>query len=108
MKTESRLAGEFEELYSIPDSPRRDSLNTTILLQLRDALDSWDSFFYNWDKLKYTGIFRSQDNKVRVYTWFLEHDNGEYSYYGFIQHLNGRKKKNAPWNSLNWRIIMPK
>ncbi|HYW95898.1 MAG TPA: hypothetical protein VE870_09950 [Bacteroidales bacterium] len=94
LKAGDELSQAFEKLYNLPDSPSRDSLNNRIVQQFRTVLTSWDSFYYDWKQLKYAGIFRSGDNKVRVYTWFLESKNGQYSYYGFIQHLTGRKKKN--------------
>ncbi len=91
--TEMEISSGFERLFSLPDSPERDSLNEILLNHLSSALSSWDSFFYNWDKLKYVGNFRSPDNRVRVFTWYLESAGPEYHYYGLIQHLTGNRKK---------------
>ncbi len=92
VKTEKQLTGEFELLYAMDDSPLRDSLNREIILQFRECLTSWDSFFYDWSNIKYAGIFTSQDNQVKIYSWYLENNSGEYDYYGFIQRLTGKKK----------------
>ncbi len=92
IKAENELSQQFTMLYSLPDSPGRDSLNQVILSRFREALNSWDSFFFDWEKIKNVGIFRSQDNRVRVYTWYLENEKGLYTYYGFVQHLTGKKK----------------
>lgn len=87
------LKEKFTRLYNLPPSVERDSINEQISEDLRDLLSLESSFFYPWDELDMIGKVESPDQKLRVFSWHLLRDNGEYDYYGFIQVFISAKKR---------------
>ena len=44
------------------------------------------SFLYPFDSLLSISKLRSENEKVRIYTWNMPKEDGSFSYYGYVQH----------------------
>lgn len=53
-----------------------------------------NTFDYGFDSLKNVSILKSDDGKVKIYTWVLQSsDRNAYSYYGFVQVFDKKTKQ---------------
>lgn len=77
----------------MPKSQERDLLNEEISVKFQKALSEVDGFYFKWNGLDKIGKVYSENNKLRIYTWYLQTKNDDYQYYGFIQYNNGKRKK---------------
>lgn len=99
---ESNLNILFEELFLsdgtkfIQADSTKLNLSYEISKIFSDILISPESFEYPFDSLKRIGIRKSQDKKVRVYTWSIKLEKGAHLYYGFIQKKEGNKIRLFP------------
>jgi hypothetical protein len=84
VKSESRLQGMFDELYSdsLADA---DPLLDSIRKEMREGLSLEGSIDFPWKRLDKIGIITSEDKVIRVFTWHFEDDSDHYRYFGFIQ-----------------------
>jgi hypothetical protein len=93
-KTEKELVARFDSLYTLEDNPGRDSLNQAIINNFASILSGREGFYYRWNALPRVGKVYSEDDKLRVYTWYLQKSSGEYNYYGLLCYRQeGRRKK---------------
>ncbi|MDF1575233.1 MAG: hypothetical protein P1P86_08605 [Bacteroidales bacterium] len=84
VKAESRLQGLFNQLYgdSISD---KEFLLETIKLEMTVALSMPGSLDFPWNRLDKIGVIRSEDKRMRVFSWHVEDDKDHYRYFGLIQ-----------------------
>ncbi len=95
-RSAAKLRESFTRLYNLPPSLERDSINNQISNCFHELLTMESSFFYPWDELDMIGKVKSPDQKVKVFTWHLSKENGEYEYFGFIQiFITGKKKEKS-------------
>ncbi len=83
MDVEKEMQHCFEELYEMPDSEARDSLNNHIIYSLKKELSTWDGFYYKWSALDRIGKVASEDNRLKIFTWYLKKADS-YEYYGLL------------------------
>jgi len=93
IQVESEIAGMFDSLYNLPPGTESLSLNEEILQRFEQALKLDESVFYPWKKLVKIGKISSKEKRLKIFTWYLTLENGEYQYYGFIQYQSGKKKR---------------
>jgi len=74
------------------DKDRIDA-NENILRIFRKILVNKNTFDYSFDSLKYVGIFRSIDNKLKIYNWNVPYNDGSNKYFGFIQYYSKKNKQ---------------
>ncbi len=74
------------------DKDRIDA-NENILRIFRKILVNKNTFDYSFDSLKYVGIFKSIDNKLKIYNWNMPFNDGTHKYFGFIQYYSKKKKQ---------------
>ena len=67
--------------------------NNAFISTLQEVLQFERSFNYPFDSLKTISIKTSSDSKIRIYTWLLRKDNGNYQYFGFVHYKNKSKKR---------------
>jgi hypothetical protein len=72
----------------------QDSLNRSLLQLMDSALNSGSSGNYPFNALTQLGLVKSDDNSLRIFTWFTLKNNNSYRYYGFIQFYQKSLKKN--------------
>ena len=66
-------------------------LSFRISEELKELLLNKESFNYPYDSIKRMGIIKSQDGRVKLYTWSIKLENGLHKYYGFIQRKDGKE-----------------
>lgn len=57
---------------------------------LRDALDEPQSERWRWELPRTVSVLTSPDGRLRVFTWAVVRDNGEYECFGAVQYYNDR------------------
>ncbi|MEO8146213.1 MAG: hypothetical protein ABI723_01185 [Bacteroidia bacterium] len=71
----------------------RVNANNELKSELKMLLQSPNTFNYSFDSLKNISKVKSDDDRVRIFTWILPTDTGtHYSYCGLIQYRNPKKK----------------
>ncbi len=74
----------------------RKNANYQFILTLVNALKIPGSYSYSFDSVKTVSLLYSPDNKFRIFTWHLMHEDGSYRYYGTIQLNTGGALKMFP------------
>ncbi len=82
-----------EKLHFAKNDKARDSVNQILTRKMKQFIQSPKSYNYDFKTVKSIGAVRSDDQKLRLYTWNTVDAAGEYHYYGFLQYYV-RKKKN--------------
>lgn len=76
----------------------RVAANYQFIKTLVNSLKQPNSFDYPFDSLaKSVSIIKSEDNKFRIFTWFLMSDDGTFRYYGALQMNNPKKLELYPF-----------
>lgn len=96
-KAETTIAQLFDSLFlnngakfTQTDSSKV-QLSRNISALFDEILNEPQSFSYSFKKIKHLGIIKSQDKRVKIYSWNIKLDNGIYIYYGYIQKKKGKK-----------------
>ncbi len=89
VKKETQLETWFEILYSDTLSDPGPVLEK-ILNVMSGALSMEGAMEYPWSKLDRIGVIRSEDKRLRVFTWHIMDDPDHYRYFGFMQ-INPKK-----------------
>lgn len=100
-KVSKELISEYEDTLKMmahnimngENEEEKTSANDAFIKTLKEVLLYERSFSYPFDSLKTISIKTSSDNKVRIYTWLLKKDNGNYTYFGFVHYKNKSKKR---------------
>ena len=94
---EKELAALFDSLYNLEDTAERDSLNRSVILSFTKELSQEEGFYYRWPELGRMGKVYSEDDRVKLYTWYLQKGDGDYAYFGLLSYRmpGGTKKKKA-------------
>ncbi len=75
----------------------RTQANYKFIKTLVDALKEKNSFYYPFNKLEdFISVKKTDDNKFKVFTWFLQSDDGAYRYFGAIQVNNPKELELYP------------
>jgi len=84
VKSESRLQGFFQELYSdsLTDA---DVLLDSIRQMMAEVLTMEGSMEFPWNGLDRIGVITSEDKRLRIFTWHVMDDYDHYRYFGYIQ-----------------------
>ena len=86
------LSEKFEKIASSKNEKERFEINSEIITLFNTALKEINSFEHPFDSIKQIGIIKSEDEKVRIYTWNIPLKDGTHKYYGFIQYKPKKKK----------------
>ena len=100
-KVSKELISEYEDtlkfMAQIIMNGENDSVkqkaNDGFIITLKDVLQYERSFNYPFDSLKTISVETSSDKKIKIYSWFLRKDNGNYNYFAFVHHYNKAKKR---------------
>src|SRR3569623_1615593 len=63
----------------------RQNANAEFIKTLVKALKVPHSFNFKFDSLKTARVINSPDSRFRIFTWYLQFDDGSYRYYGTVQ-----------------------
>lgn len=83
-------------LINNPNDLERKNANYDMIRTLVSALKVNNSFLFKFDSVKAITILNSPDNRFRIFTWHLTHDDGSYRFYGAIQMNTGGALKLYP------------
>ncbi len=72
------------KVFSNDPTNEREVANDTFLKLLHNSLTRLEAFDYSFDSLKHIGKLKSEDGKVRVFSWNFPYSDGSQKYYGFI------------------------
>lgn len=92
VKAENSISLLFDQLYDFEDLRDKDQLYEAIDSMFQSALVKPGSFDYGWSKLDKIGKLRSDDKKVKVFSWLYMKDRDHYLYTCYIQIDKGRGK----------------
>lgn len=67
----------------------RQNANYNFIKTLTSALKINNSFLYKFDSLKYVSVLNSPDNRFRIFSWYLQYNDGSYRFFGTIQMNTG-------------------
>lgn len=70
--------------------------NGKFVKTLVEALKEPNSFNYPFDSLKTVSVIKSSDQVFRIFSWYVQLENGTYRYYGAIQMNNKGSLKLLP------------
>lgn len=90
---EDSLQFAFNRLIAEQTDEGRVLINNEIIGFFDQVLTKKESFSYSFDSLKKVSKLIATDSLVRVISWNLPLQNGEYKYFGYIQQMNKKKKK---------------
>ena len=100
-KVSKQLIAEYEDTLKVmahtimngESQTVKTEANNAFISTLQEVLQFERSFNYPFDSLKTISIKTSSDSKIRIYTWLLKKDNGNYQYFGFVHYKNKSKKR---------------
>ena len=100
-KVSKQLIAEYEDTLKVmahtimngESQTVKTEANNAFISTLQEVLQFERSFNYPFDSLKTISIRTSSDSKIRIYTWLLRKDNGNYQYFGFVHYKNKSKKR---------------
>ena len=92
VKAESQISLLFDQLYDFDDLMDKDQLYLIIDTMFQKALEHDGSFEYAWTKLDKIGKLKSDDGKVKVFSWLYMKTRDLYQYTCYIQIDKGKGK----------------
>ena len=87
---EQRLATLLERVASAPTDNERYLASEEAVDALRDALDERGSERWKWHLPQSASVLTSPDGRLRLFSWAVVRDNGEYECFGAVQYYNER------------------
>lgn len=78
-----------QKMINDPIELERKNANYAFIKTLVSALKINNSFLFKFDSVKSISILNSPDNKFRIFSWSVMHDDGSYRFYGSIQMNTG-------------------
>ena len=89
---EDSLKYYFSQLAAERNDLAKENINAKLIAYFTIALNTDNSFDYNFDSLKNVGIIKSPDEKLRIITWNLPYNDRTHKYFGFIQYKKSRRE----------------
>lgn len=95
------------KVINSPDQKERYELNAKMVRTLVRALQTQNSYTFDFDSLKSLSVQRSPDNAFRLFTWHVMNQNGSYRFYGAIQMSSPEKLQLHPLVDYSSNIASP-
>jgi len=83
------LADIGKKLINNDTEMERQNANAQFIKMLVKALKVPQSFNFGFDSVKSVRILNAPDNRFRIFTWFMQFDDGSFRYYGTVQMNTG-------------------
>lgn len=90
---QSRLSALIERVAAAPTDNERYLASEEAIQLLSKALDEEDSEKWKWQLPSYASVLTSPDGLLRIFTWAVIRDNGEFECFGAIQFYNEREEE---------------
>lgn len=95
------------KVINSPDQAERYESNAVMVRTLVRALQTPNSYTFDFDSLKSLSIQRSPDNAFRLFTWHVMNRNGTYRFYGAVQMKSSEKLQLHPLVDYSNNITSP-
>ena len=89
---QQRLTQLLERVASAPTDNERYLASEEAVDALRDALDEQGSERWRWQLPRSASVLTSPDGRLRLFTWAVVRDNGEFECFGAVQYYNERNE----------------
>lgn len=90
---QQRLAQLIGRVADAPTDNERYLASEQAVQTLSQALDEDDSHRWNWQLPPYASVLTSPDGHLRLFTWAVVRDNGEFECFGIAQYYNDRDQE---------------
>ncbi len=90
---QSRLIALFEKVAKAPTDNERYLASEEAVSVLAAALDEDESERWQWQLPDYVSVLTSPDGKLRIFTWAVVRDNGEFECFGAVQYYNDKEEE---------------
>jgi len=89
---QSRLTALIEKVATSPTDNERYLASEEAVSVLASALDEDESERWQWQLPDYASVLTSPDGKLRIFTWAVVRDNGEFECFGAVQYYNDKEE----------------
>lgn len=90
---QEQIQQQIELVYNAVTDNRRYHASEEVCQLFEEALSQEDSFKWQWDFGSRISVLTSPDKRLRVITWPVVRDNGEYECFGFVQSFNDEEEQ---------------
>ena len=92
IQNEDELVALYNQLLLCEENNARDSINQLFYDLLLTSLNMEGSYTYPFDNLPTISKMQSDDNKLRIFTYNIQNNEGQHNFYGIVQ-LNPKYTK---------------
>ena len=89
---QERLSTLISQVRNAPTDNERYLASEEAVQLLAKALDEEDSEEWNWSLPDYASVLTSPDGLLRVFSWAVIRDNGEFECFGIVQYYNEKEE----------------
>ena len=90
---QQRLAELLMRTASAPTDNERYLASEKAVGELSAALEEYESERWKWQLPKVASVLTSPDGQLRIFTWAVVRDNGEFECFGAVQYYNEREEE---------------
>lgn len=90
---QQRLAELLMRTASAPTDNERYLASEQAVGELSAALEEYESERWKWQLPKVASVLTSPDGQLRIFTWAVVRDNGEFECFGAVQYYNEREEE---------------
>lgn len=90
---EERISALIEKVCNAPTDNERYLASEEAIQLLSKALEEEDSEQWKWNLPDYASVLTSPDGLLRIFTWAVIRDNGEFECFGIIQYYNEKEEE---------------
>ncbi len=107
IKREQKLALLLNDLRSVTTNKEKEVKNSLFKECLLETIKLDNVINYPFSELKTLGSVKSDDNKIRIFTWNIEQDDHTQKYYCYILRLDAKKKKYVTSELIDNSFMIP-
>ena len=90
---EQELTQLFDKAFNASTDNERYNANEQALVMLEEALLVEKSFNWKWNFTNDVSVLTAEDGRVKIFSWAVIRDNGEYECFGIMQVYNPRTEE---------------
>ena len=83
------IAKLFDAIVKTQNDKEKIAYNNIVISRFRELLQIPETFDYSFLELKFVSKLVSDDGHIKIYTWNIPYQNGEFEYFGFVQVKTG-------------------
>jgi hypothetical protein len=105
-QSELRLKELFTNISLLHSDVERRTLADSLAKLFHTTLQLPGSFNYPFDLLTSMGKVKSDDQKLRIYTWNIPDKSGTHTFYGFLQYKSAKNSDISLWRLTDLRSLI--